>query len=156
MKLNTKVIRLNTNTNQSTTSAEWTIIEAIKSFTYLVAIITTSRGTSKDIWRRLCPTRITYNKLSPVWNNSKISKRTKFRLFNFNVLSDLLCGSETWKRTKNDEHLMNTFLHKSIRRIFKIYWSQKVTNEKVKRNPGMESINTQSKRRWNWLGHVLE
>ena len=115
----TKVMRINANNNQAITSKEQTEIEDVKTFTYLGAIITSSGGTNEDIRRRLGLARMTYNKLSPVWNNGQITKRTKFRLFYSNVLSVLLYGSETWKMTKTDEHLVDTFLHKSIRRILK-------------------------------------
>ncbi len=131
-------------------------MEDVQSFTYIGVIITTSRGANEDIRRRLGLARSTYNKLSPLWNNSQISKSTKFLLFNSNVLSVLLYGSETWKMTKHDEHLVDTFLHKSINRILNIYWPQKMTNEEVRRRAGIEAINTQIKRRrWKWLGHVL-
>jgi hypothetical protein len=49
-------------------------------------------------------------------------------LFKSNVLSVLLYGSETWKMTKGDENLLDTFLHKCIRSILKIHWPEKITN----------------------------
>ena len=80
----------------------------------------------------------------------------KFRLFKSNVLSVLLYGSETWKMTKNDETMVDTFLHKSLRRILKIYWPQKVTNEEVRKRADIEQTSTTiRRRRWKWLGHVL-
>lgn len=152
----TKVMRLNANTNQPVISTEQKEIEDVKSFTYLGAILTNTGGTNEDIRRRLGLARITYNKLAPIWNNNQISKRTKFRLFNSNVLSVLLYGSETWKMTKKDEHMVDTFLHKSLRRILKIYWPQRVSNEEVRERAGIEIISvTIKRRRWKWLGHVL-
>lgn len=152
----TKVMRLNANTNQSITSTDGKEIEDVKSFTYLGSILTTTGGTNEDIRRRLGLAKMTYNKLTPIWNNGQISKRTKFRLFNSNIISVLLYGSETWKMTKNDESLVDTFLHKSLRRMLKIYWPQKVTNEEVRSRAGIEKVSdTIKRRRWKWLGHVL-
>ena len=32
---------------------------------------------------------------------------------------------------KNDENMVDTFMHKSLMRTLKIYWPQRVTNEEV-------------------------
>ena len=40
---------------------------------------------------------------------------------------DCLCVMD-----KNDENMVYTFMHKSLRRILKIYWPQRVTNEEVR------------------------
>jgi hypothetical protein len=90
-------------------------IEGVKSLTYLGAILTGTGGINEDIRRRLSLARLTYNKLAPIWNNRLISKRTKFRLFNSNILSVLLYESETWKMTKNDNTIADNFLHKCLR-----------------------------------------
>ena len=71
-------------------------------------------------------------------------------------MSVLLYGSETWKMNKTNENMVDTFLHQSLRRLLKIYWPQKVTNEDVRRQTNMEKISTIIKRRRSkWLGHVL-
>ena len=143
LKINTgktKVMRFNTTTKQPIKSTDEREIEEVETFTYLGSILTTTGGTNKDIRRRLGLARTTFHKLTPIWNNSQISKRTKFRLFNSNIISVLLYGSETWKMNKTDEKMVDTFLHKSLRRILKIYWPQKVTNEEVRRRAGIEKI----------------
>jgi hypothetical protein len=71
-----------------------------------------------------CHARLTYNKLKSVWNNSQFGRKTKMKLLKWNVLSVLLYGSETWKMTKGDEKILDTFLHKCIRSILKIYWPE--------------------------------
>ena len=63
-----------------------------------------------------------------------------------------LYRNENWKMTKNDKHMLDSFLHKSIWRMLKIYWPQKVTTNVVRIRAEMELINTQIKRRrWKWL-----
>ena len=50
----------------------------------------------------------------------------------------------------------DAFLHKSLRRILKIYWPMRTTNEAIRARAGMETISKQvARRRWTWLGHVL-
>jgi hypothetical protein len=59
--------------------------------------------------------------------------------------------------TKGDEKILDTFLHKCIRSILKIYWPEKITNTEARRKrDGLEKISTiVKKRRWQWIGHVL-
>ena len=96
------------------------------------------------------------NKLRTIWNNAQIGRKTKIRLFISKVVSVLLYSCETWKMTKGDEQMLDTFLHKCLRRILKIYWHQKVRNETVRERAGTEEISTIiSRRRWRWIGHVL-
>ena len=110
----TKVMKFNTNTNQPITSTEGKEID-VKSFTYLEAILTNTGGTNEDIRRRIGLARTTFNKLTPIWNSNQITIRTKFRLFNSNILSVLLNKRETWKMNKNDENMVDTLMHKSLR-----------------------------------------
>ena len=54
------------------------------------------------------------------------------------------------------EKKLDAFLHKSLRRMFKIYWPMGVTNEEIRARAGLETITKQvARRRWTWLGHVL-
>ena len=58
--------------------------------------------------------------------------------------------------TKTDEKKLDALLHKSLRRIFKIYWPMRITNEEIKTRVGLATISKQvARRRWTWLGHVL-
>ena len=49
--------------------------------------------------------------------------------------------------TQTDEKKLDAFLHKSLRRILKIYWPMHVTNEEIRRRTGMETISRQVARR---------
>ena len=57
---------------------------------------------------------------------------------------------------KSDKTKLDVFLHKCLRRILKIYWPMKVTNEEVRFKTNMEEITQQIKRRrWKLIWHVL-
>ena len=91
-----------------------------------------------------------------IYKNSQLSINTKLRIFRSSVLAVLLYYCETWRMIKNDEAKLNVFLHKCIRRIVKIYWPMKVTNEEIRFKTNMEEITQQIKRRcWRLIGHVL-
>jgi len=58
--------------------------------------------------------------------------------------------------TKADEKWLDTFLHKCLRRIFKVHWPMRVPTDEIRRRAGIEKISTQvRRRRWKWIGHVL-
>ena len=74
--------------------------------------------------------------------------------FESNVIAVLLYGCESWRMTKGDEAKLDTFQHKCLRRLLKIYWPMRVSNEEVRRRANTEII-SELKRRWTWIGHVL-
>ena len=63
--------------------------------------------------------------------------------------------------TKTDEKkkldvFLHKSLHKSLRRILKVCWPMRITNEEIRTRAGIETISKPVARgRWSWLGHVL-
>ena len=90
-------------------------------------------GGSKDITNRLQKARGVFQRHGKVWANRGIGKRTKIRLFKTLVRPVLLYGCETWKITKTctkaDERKLNCFQCPYLRRILRIRWQQRITNE---------------------------
>ncbi|XP_068680188.1 two pore channel protein 1-like [Montipora foliosa] len=73
-----------------------------------------------------------------------------------NVRSTLLYASETWRPNKKLESKLRGFEGRCLRRILKVRWQEKVSNEEIWRRTGMNNIVLEVKRRrWTWLGHVL-
>ena len=132
-------------------------IEEVESFVYLVANLSNEGGTEDDIKARLGKAKVAYNKLDKFWKNSQFAIKTKVNIFKSNFISVLLYGCETRRTTKADEKKLDAFLHQSLRRILKIYWPMRITNEDVRRRAGIrETISDQvARQRWTWLGHVL-
>ena len=57
---------------------------------------------------------------------------------------------------KSDQDRLDTFLHKCLRRILRVYWPVKVTNEEIRERASINCISEQvRRRRWKWLGYVL-
>ena len=151
----TKLMRYNAK-DQTPVSIDGKDVEDVDSFTYLDAIVNKTGGAEQDITARVGKARSSFNKLTKVWKSSQYSMRTKTRIFNSNVLTVLLYGSETWRMTKRDEDKLDSFQHKCLRKILKIHWPMKVTNEEVRKRTGSERLSTQIRtRRWTWIGHVL-
>jgi hypothetical protein len=98
----------------------------------------------------------TFVQLYPVWKNSRVSTRTKLRIFRNNVKSVLLYGSETWKEMKSTTSKLQTFVSCCLRRILNIHWLEVISNEELWRRTGEIEMSMQIKRRkWNWKGHTL-
>ena len=67
----------------------------VEEFTYLGATITTSGGATEDMKIRIGKARKTYYRFKKIWNSSLYRKKTKMKIFQANVISVLLYGSET-------------------------------------------------------------
>ena len=108
----TKLMRYNAK-DQTPISIDGKDVEDVDSFTYLGVIVNKTGGAEQDITARVGKARSSFNKLTKVWKSSQYSIRTKTRIFNSNVLTVLLYGSETWRNTKrDDEDKLDSFQHK--------------------------------------------
>ena len=59
---------------------------------------------------------------------------------------------------RKDEENIDVFLHRWLRRILKINWNQHVTNEEVRRQPGVKEQPRETvrrRRRWVFIGNTL-
>ena len=64
--------------------------------------MSTEDSTQKDIKNRLSKARAAFHKLRPIWKTNQYSRKTKIKLYNQNIKTVLLYGSEFWRVTKAD------------------------------------------------------
>ena len=94
--------------------------------------------------------------LKNIWASRRISMRTKLRIFNSNVKSVLLYGSETWRTTQTMQQKIQTFFNTCLRRIYKTHWQEKIRNEDLRERAGQEPAAKQIlRRKWGWIRHTL-
>lgn len=130
-------------------------LDEVDDFTYLGSVISKNNATSKDITSRLQKANIAFHQLNKIWKNNNISLKTKIKIYTSNVLSVLLYGSECWRVTQKDSQRLSGFHTKSLRKVCKIYWPTKITNEALYQKTGQHNIMAQIKqRRLRWFGHV--
>ena len=154
-KSKTKVMRVNTRNVDRIELAEDEIDE-VEDFAYLGSNISKDGGSDQDIRVRIGKARTAFTILTPVWRSKVISRKTKLRIFNTNVKSVLLYGSETWRVTKANSTKLQTFINKCLRSIMGIHWPEVITNEELWTTTEQERINIQIRRRkWGWIGHTL-
>ena len=131
-------------------------IEDVSKFNYLGSIISKTGGTDEDITTRITKARLAFTTLKPIWRSTNIRPHTKLRLFNTNVRSVLLYGSETWRLTKGLEHKLQVFVNSCLRQILHIRWPDRIANKdlwyRTKQKPVAGTIKT---RKWKWIGHTL-
>ena len=104
-------------------------ISCISSFTYLGSIVTSDGGAEQEIKTRLGKARSAFQRLRNIWKSTYISRHTKIKIYNSCVLSVLLYGAECWRMTEKDLQKLSGFHNTCLRKIMRIFWPRKITNE---------------------------
>ena len=151
----TQVMRLNTNIT-TPLYIDNHQLEDVDDFTYLGSVVSKDNGAGKDIKARLGKARGTFARLQSVWKSSQYSLKTKMKIYNSNVKSVLLYGSELWRVIKTETKKIQVFHNGCLRKICKIFWPRKITNADLYKKTNSCCIATEIKRRrLKWLGHVF-
>jgi len=131
-------------------------IEDVDEFTYLGSVITTGGGADQDIKQRLGKAMGVFRKLQRIWSMTSISRRIKLQLYNTIVLPTALYASETWKSTAAISKKLDVFHQKCLRRILKITYHDRITNEEVLRIAQSRRLqDIVAERRFKFAGHIL-
>ena len=133
-----------------------TTLEAVENFTYLGSTIDNCLSLDVELNRRLGRANTTMARLSKrVWENKSLTRHTRILVYQACVLSTLLYGSETWTTYMRQEHRLNAFHMRCLRRILGISWEDHITNTEVLERAGVPSMySLLSQRRLRWLGHL--
>ena len=129
-KSKTKVMTVTTR-NVGDIKLDREAIDEVEDFTYLSSNISKYGGSDRDIMSRIGKARTAFAILRPVWRSKVISRKTKLRIFNTSVKSVLLCGSETWRATKETSKKLQSFVNRCRRSIMGIHWPEVITNEEL-------------------------
>ena len=147
----------NVSRNPSISIDDYTL-KVVEDFRYLGSTISNNLSLDTELNTRIGKAA-TYTAMARlakrVWDNSLLTTNTKMKVYQACVLSILLYGSETWTLYSRQEHRLNVFHLRGLRRILGITWQDRVSNTKVlaqARIPSMFAL--LSKRRLRWLGHV--
>ena len=104
----TKLLRINT-ANDGPIMLGGSGLEEVEAFTYLGSIAKNHGDTDAGVKARIGKARVAFLQLKNIWNARPIATQTKIRIFNSNVKSVLLYGSETWRTTKKTTRKVQTF-----------------------------------------------
>ena len=130
------------------------IVEAVNHFRYLGSEVMSSGRLDEELRTRIGRVSATFGQLFKIWR-SKISLKTKLRIYNAVVISILLYGSETCATTISEEKRLDVFDNRCLRRILGIKWFHRVRNTTVRERTGQIPASLLLKtRRLKWFGHV--
>jgi len=137
-------------------SLEGNSLEAVHQFKYLGCILSDTLSLDSKLSTHIGKTAIVMSSLTKrVWQNRKLSVKTKIAVYRSYVLSVLLYGSESWTCYAIQERKLNSFHMRNLRRLLGITWKDKVANETVLQRTGMSTIlSLLRQRRLRWVGHV--
>ena len=131
-------------------------LQEVKGYNYLGSFIDREGKCNKEIKMRIGNAKNAFLNNKEIFRNN-ISKNTKKRLLNCYVFSVLSYGCESWTLTKDSLKRIEAFEMWLYRRMLRISYKDRVTNEEVlnrmqtKRN-FVERI---SKRKMRYAGHVM-
>ena len=132
-------------------------IQQVDTFTYLGQLITEDGKNDHEIIRRISIARSTFNKMRNTLTNKSISLKTRKRIMKCYVWSTLLYGCETWTLSANTMKRITAFEMWSYRRMLKISWTDKITNETVLqmiKNKSTQLENMIKCRKLRYFGHL--
>ena len=113
-------------------------LEVVHEFTYLGSTITDNLSLDAELNKRIGKAATTLGRLATrVWENPKLTTKTKVVVYNACVVSTLLYGSEAWTTYSKQEQKLNSFHLGSLRRILRISWRDKVPNTEVLDRAGL-------------------
>jgi len=130
-------------------------VDVTDRFTYLGSDISSCGRSTPEMFRCIGLASSVMGQLTSVWRQSRLSQRTKLRLYNALVVSVLLYGAETSTLTKSDEQKLESFQMSCLRRILGIRWFDFVPNVSVMNQTQQQSIHNRIRgRRISVFGHV--
>ena len=132
-------------------------IEQVKSFQYLGALVTEDGRCESELNRRIAIAKNSFAKMSRILTDHDLSVATKIRLTQCYIWSTLLYGCETWSLTQTNEMKLRGFEMWLYRRIGRVSWKAKKTNQEVLNKLGLQSTKLMTivrQRIVRFYGHV--
>ena len=123
---------------------------------HLGSTITDNLSLDAELNKRIGKAATTLGRLATrVWENPKLTPKTKMAVYNACIVSTLLYRSEAWTTYSKQERKLNSFHLRSLRHILGISWRDKVPNIEVLDHAGLPTMYTLLRqRRMRWIGHV--
>ena len=132
-------------------------VETVQTYKYLGAWLDRSGDVTREIRARIEIARAAFLKLRKFFTSRNICKELKMRMLRCYVFSTLLYGAEAWTLKRCHLKNLEAFEMWCYRRVWRISWTERVTNEEVLRRMGVscEIVNTIKRRKLEYLGHIM-
>src|SRR6476469_8678951 len=131
-------------------------IEQVSKFRYIGPLISEDGRCLDDVKTRIVIAKVAFNKTKELLTRS-IRVDLRKRLIKTLVWPAVLYGCATWTMSKEEINRLNVFEMWVWRRMGKVSWMDKRTNEQVlsSMNEKRGLIKTVWDRKKNWIGHVV-
>lgn len=132
-------------------------IEKVQKFKYLGTWLTEDWTSETEIKCRIEHARSSFIKYKQVFTSTEFDLNLKIRLIKCYVWSVLLYGMEGWTLKITSMNKIEAFEMWLYRRVLKISWTERITNEEVLRRVGKERelLTTNKRRKVAYLGHIM-
>src|SRR5437899_4339758 len=159
MKINTKktkVMKVSKVGGEVNITINGTKIKQVKSFKYLEHTMTDNGRCENEINSRIAQAKEAFGNRKEFLTKS-LEKSTKVKIVKILVWTTLLYGSETWTLKKEDIRKLEALEMWLWRRMEKVSWKDRISNEVVLGRVGVERklINMLRNRKKKWIGQVL-
>ena len=133
------------------------VLEQVSCFTYLGQTITEDGKCDEEIKRRIGQARSAFNTMRDVLCCRRLPLSSRLRLLKCYVWSTLLYGVETWTVSKTSEKRLNAFEMWSLRRMMRVSWTRRLSNENVLKLAGVkrELFRVVQNRKLCYFGHMM-
>ena len=131
-------------------------VEQVKHFMYLGTWTSENGSCEREIRARIGMGKEAFRRHKALLT-TKLSRIVKKRIIKTVVWTVALYGAECWTLKKADVSKLNAFEMWLWRRMERISWTEKKTNEEVLRSIGEKRnlVETIIRRKKNWMGHIM-
>ena len=152
----TKIMRTDKTTVATNIIIGDELIEEVLDFDYLGSLIANNGDGFKEIKRRLGMATKKLKNMTRLWKGSDEALKLKF--LKSLIFPIAKYGAETWSLSKQAEQRINAFEMKSYRKILRVSYTEKRTNQSIRDQLGIKEetwlLNTIVKHKMEYFGHV--
>ena len=132
-------------------------IKQSSNFVYLGSMVTQDGRSNQEIQRRILIAKNAFKIMKNLLTNNRISAQTRTRALKTYVWSTLMYGSESWTMTEEIKHRLRAVEMWFYRRMLRISWRDRVTNEEVMARMGVQRalVKEIRKRQLDFIGHII-
>ena len=133
------------------------VVKQVDSFKYLGSMITENARCETEVKRRIGIAKKTFGDMRNLLTNRKLSIKTRKNMIKTYIWSTLLYGVESWTLTLMMVRRLEALEMWLWRRMMKIPWTARLTNEEVLNLVGEDRqlLRTVRKRQFDFFGHVM-
>ncbi|GFO42822.1 craniofacial development protein 2 [Plakobranchus ocellatus] len=130
-------------------------LKQAEKFKYLGTIISNDGKTNREISARTAQAKINFQKMKTILTNKHISMETRKRALQCYIEPVLMYGCEAWTISKQIQYKLEATEMWFLRRMLRIHWTAKKTNERVLNEANKRRSLVRTLRKATFLGHMM-